>query len=264
MNDRSTEIIVLPLAALFTLGLLWLAWQAEPEKKIEPRPDFAAIKDVKRKKETFFNYMLPKVRSVNDQVLEQREQLLMVVSEIEDGRVPGSRDAQWLQNLATTYRVKGDPLTSASTREKLLKRVDIVQASLALAQAANESAWGTARFARNGNNFFGMWCWVRNCGMIPTEREPAKKHEVARFDSVDAGVGYYVLTLNSHPAYQELRDRRLKARQQAKPLSGMELASGLERYSERGQDYIEEIRAMIRVNKLQRFNREINRDDQAL
>jgi len=173
--------------------------------------------------------MLPKVRRANDELLAQREQMLPLLTDIEKGEPLSKKDREWLQSLATRYRVKEDPLTSEAARERLVKRVDTVPASLALAQAANESAWGTARFARNGNNFYGMWCWVKNCGMIPNRREPEKKHEVASFDNVDAGVQYYVLT------------------------------HGLLSYSKRREAYVEEIRTMIRINNLQRFNREFTR-----
>ena len=255
MKPSLAEILVIPIAALFTLGILWLAWQSKPAAPTEPRPDFAAIDDVKEKKETFFRYMLPKVRHANDRVLSQREQMQPLLTDIERGKPLGRKDREWLQSLATRYRVKEDPLTSELAREKLLKRVDTVPASLALAQAANESAWGTARFARSGNNFYGLWCWVKNCGMIPTRREPEKKHEVASFDNVDASVQYYMLTLNSHPAYQDLRNIRDDARNNDDTVRGVDLANGLISYSERREAYVKEIQAMIRTNNLQRFNR---------
>jgi Bax protein len=220
MKRSSAEILVIPIAALFTLGILWLAWLSKPAPPPEPRPDFTAIDNVKEKKETFFKYMLPKVRRANDRVLSQREQMLPLLTDIERGEPLSRKDRQWLQSLATRYRVKEDPVTSESAREKLLKRVDTVPASLALAQAANESAWGTARF-----------------------------------DDVDASVQYYMLTLNSHPAYQDLRNIRFDARNNDEPVRGVDLANGLLSYSERREAYVEEIQAMIRTNNLQRFSR---------
>ena len=89
--------------------------------------------------------------------------------------------------------------------------------------------------------------------MVPTARDEGKKHEVASFDTVAASVAYYILTLNSHPAYQELRERRTLQRSQNKPVNGWELAGGLLNYSERREAYVEEIRDMISYNKLQQY-----------
>ena len=253
---KHVPILILPLGLLFFLGVMWLASQTDERPKQDPQPDFSTINDVKIKKKTFFDYLLPKVRRANDQILAQRKQLLMLVSELDQDRTPSQTDAEWLQELALTYRVKGDPIMNENVRRELVTRVDAIPASLVLAQAANESAWGTARFAREGNNFFGLWCWARNCGMVPNDREPERKHEVASFKTVDAGIRYYLLTLNSHPAYHKLRIIRQKARANDETATGLDLAAGLEKYSERGADYIREIRSMIRVNHLTRLNRD--------
>ena len=91
--------------------------------------------------------------------------------------------------------------------------------------------------------------------MLPSERAAGATHEVATFDTVTAGVAYYMQTLNSHPAYQPLRDRRAELRTESKPPNGVELAAGLLNYSERREAYVDEIRAMISYNDLSRFNR---------
>lgn len=254
---KHVPIIALPLGALFFAAVIWFAWHTQEQQREEVRPDFSTINDVKIKKRAFFDYMLPKVQRANDQIIDERRRLLEITDSIEQSQELSSRDREWLQSLALNYRVKADPTTNEQARQELVNRVDTIPASLVLAQAANESAWGTARFARVGNNFFGIWCWVRNCGMVPTERAPDRKHEVASFDTVDAGVRYYLLTLNSHPAYADLRDIRSEARENQKTVTGIALAAGLQRYSERGAAYIREIRSMIRVNHLSQFNREL-------
>ena len=137
----------------------------------------------------------------------------------------------------------------------MLIRADIVPASLVLAQAAKESGWGTSRFAREGNNFFGIWCFNSGCGMTPARRDNNRTHEVATFDSVEEGVRYYIRTINSHFAYTDLRSMRANARQQGTQAYGDKLATGLVSYSERGMVYVNEIRSMIEYNQLKRFTR---------
>ncbi len=137
----------------------------------------------------------------------------------------------------------------------LLLRVDVVPASLIVAQAAKESGWGTSRFAIQGNNYFGIWCFYQGCGLKPLRREANRTHEVASFDSVEQGVRYYVRTINTHVAYRELREMRAEARKSRQSLQGEQLANGLVRYSERGIAYVREVQSMIRDNNLQRFTR---------
>ena len=123
--------------------------------------------------------------------------------------------------------------------------------SLALVQAANESAWGTSRFARDANNYFGQWCFTRGCGLIPANRIEGAHHEVQRFSSPKESVASYLNNLNTHNAYAQLRSIRSNAVKNGEPITGYLLAAGLGKYSERGEAYIEEIRTMIRVNHLE-------------
>ena len=136
----------------------------------------------------------------------------------------------------------------------LRKRLDVVPPSLILARAANESAWGTSRFATKGNNLFGQWCFSKGCGLVPRGRAEGASHEVAKFSSPYRSVRAYIQNLNRHPTYQLLRDVRLEDRRENAPLSGLELAEGLRGYSERGEEYIEEIRAMIHYNNLEFYD----------
>lgn len=122
-----------------------------------------------------------------------------------------------------------------------------------LAQAAKESGWGTSRFAREGNNYFGIWCFFKGCGVTPLRRDAGRSHEVAIFDSVEQGLRYYIRAINTHVAYDGMRDLRAEKRRNNKALAGVTLASRLERYSERGMAYVREVQSMIRYNGLQRF-----------
>jgi Bax protein len=130
-----------------------------------------------------------------------------------------------------------------------LARVDTVPLSLVLAQAANESSWGQSRFAQEGNNLFGEWCFREGCGIVPEQRSAGKSHEVAAFDSVNASVRSYLHNLNTGRAYAALRKLRQQARAAGEAPKAMVLASGLARYSERGLAYVHEIKAMIRSNR---------------
>jgi len=133
---------------------------------------------------------------------------------------------------------------------ELLKRVDNIPAPLALAQAANESAWGTSRFALEGNNIFGQWCFDEGCGIVPSRRRANASHEVRAFESLDAAVAAYFLNLNTHDRYQGFRDMRFQMRNQRGDLDPLVLVFGLVGYSERGDKYVDEIQTMIQQNDL--------------
>ncbi len=254
MNRNTSELAVLPIACLLIGGFLLSVFMSAPSRV----PDFSAITNVDEKKSTFFSFMLPSIRRANDDILKERSRLLDYQQTLTTGHALSQRETKRLAELMKKYRLDGNPGDDDRTAgliAELLQRVDTIPASLVLAQSANESAWGTARFARQGNNYFGIWCWSRNCGMLPSERAAGATHEVATFDTVTAGVAYYMQTLNSHPAYQPLRDRRAELRTEGKPPNGVELAAGLLNYSERREAYVDEIRAMISYNDLSRFNR---------
>jgi len=155
-----------------------------------------------------------------------------------------------LHALAKTYRA--DP-NHQNLTNLLLNKIDQIPTSLVLAQAAIESAWGTSRFAQKGNNLFGEWCFSQGCGIVPLHRAKGSHHEVKAFASIADSVRSYMLNLNSHPAYQAFRNKRLK-QQSAAQLSGCYLASGLINYSEKKERYIESIKQLIRINKLEATN----------
>jgi Bax protein len=223
-------------------------------KKPTARPDFKSYRDVVKKKHDFFSYMLPQIQQANRNTMSERNQILSIQNSI----VLDGAEREIIKRLAKKYRVsitlKKDNQIADTDIEKLLAKIDILPPSLILAQSANESAWGTSRFATQANNFFGIWCFTEGCGLKPKLRDEGLHHEVAYFDSVQEGVNYYVKTINSHPAYKDLRAMRLQKRQGNVPVAGYDLAEGLINYSERGVEYIKEIQAMIGYNKLQRFD----------
>ena len=127
--------------------------------------------------------------------------------------------------------------------------------SLALAQAAEESGWGTSRFARKGNAVFGQRTWRSGRGMVPLRREDGKRHEVVAFNALRASVDAYLRNLNSHPAYGEFRRLRAEARALDRAVSVPALVGTMTRYSERGADYLRTILAIIRVNRFAAYDR---------
>jgi uncharacterized FlgJ-related protein len=197
---------------------------------------------VKLKKQVFFRLMAPLVLMSNENILRERELVKTL-----------SLTSPKLIELAIKYRVIKDEaivLTQAH-RTDLLMHVDIMPPSLALAQAAEESGWATSRFAEEGNAFFGQWDFSGK-GMRPKQqRKELGDYGLARFDSPLGSVEGYMFNINITGAYEKLRLLRAQLRQENKALTGIELAGTLDKYSERGQAYIDGIREMITYNKLE-------------
>jgi Bax protein len=215
-------------------------------------PDFAAYTDVKERKQAFFNYLRPLIQQVNQEVERDRQQLLELFSAFEHKGSLSQRQWQQVFRLAQKYRVdealiKPEP----ALFEELLLRVDILPEALVLAQAANESSWGRSRFATEGNNLFGQWCFSQGCGLIPTGRPEGATYEVAVFDTPLDSIRSYMMNLNSFHAYQQLREIRRQLRERGEAVTGKALAEGLINYSTRREEYVKEIQAMIDHNDLE-------------
>lgn len=236
----------------------WLStqqWSPPAEKVIEAEqvldpapPDFEAIGDIATRKETFFNFILPLVEHENERLLQLREQLQAIAKRAASNKLT-HQDHSLLAELARQYDVEEGPLEQ--TLERLDRRINTIPTALALAQAASESAWGTSRFAREGNNFFGQWCFKAGCGLVPQNRREGAFHEVTRFESARASVAAYFHNINTHSAYHSLRLLRQQKAAAGLAVSGYELAGKLTSYSERGAPYIGELRSIIRGNALE-------------
>jgi len=211
-------------------------------------PDFSAIKDIKTKKQQFFNFIRPSVAGENAKLLAKRVKLESWLESISLGLSLSDEELNTLTMLVKKYRVNKKASVLQQVNE-LLMRIDVVPTPLVLVQAANESAWGTSRFSRIGLNFFGIWCYRQGCGMVPGGRNTGAKHEVAAFKSVDAAVARYFHNINSHIAYRVFRTIRFELRSQNQPLNPEILATGLLPYSERGADYVIDITKMLRQNQ---------------
>lgn len=215
--------------------------------------DIGHTRSIKEKKRTFFMGLLPMVLMANREIMAERQELLEILRRNRE-RSLQEGDRERIQELMKRYGLRGRPLTDHRIRTQLLKRVDMIPPDLALAQAANESAWGTSRFAQLGNNLFGEWTFKPGTGIVPAGRPEGKTYEVRKFPSLYASIRSYMNNLNRHNAYRMLREIRAKMREADKPLKGRDLAKGLLRYSQRGEEYVKEIQSMIRQNKLARFN----------
>lgn len=216
-------------------------------------PDFSAISDTKEKKQHFFEYFTQFIDQQNQRLLKQRQELKTIETAFKKNPQLSKKHQQQLKTLSKQFHVE-TPSGESDIAEQiriLMLRVNIIPSSLALAQAANESAWGTSRFARQGYNYFGQWCYKKGCGLIPHGRVSGASHEVRKFDSPAESVAAYFSNINTHRAYRELRQIRQQADEQNKPISGILLAEGLGSYSEKGTAYIHELQAMIRYNKLE-------------
>ncbi|MDT8448904.1 MAG: glucosaminidase domain-containing protein [Wenzhouxiangellaceae bacterium] len=215
----------------------------------ERLPDFAAIDDIPARKQAFFSYLAPYVQAENARVLERRARLEGIAERLDSGRLAGWRDRRWLDRLAAEYEIQWDPEAPREGIEQLLRRVDSVPVALALVQAAAESGWGRSRFAVEGNNLFGHWCYEPGCGLVPEQRAAGAGHEVAAFGSVRDSVARYIHNLNTHPAYEPLRRIRARLRRAGRTPGAMALADGLVMYSERREDYVEEVKNVIETNR---------------
>ncbi|WP_022664912.1 glucosaminidase domain-containing protein [Desulfospira joergensenii] len=239
-----------PLAFLALGVLVSLAAFSSCEKKTPLPPDFGAIKDTDQKKQVFFAFLSPIVRAENKRINARRDRLLKVYETLGKENEMSFLDRGWLEDLAESYGVVLDgKVPSAADWDILLRRVDTVPRELVLVQAAIESAWGTSRFAREGNNFFGEHCTAPGCGMIPEARPLEQKWEVAVFASPAGSVRSYLHNLNTHDAYTRLRKMRAEMRNKGKTPDGVLLARALEDYSERGHEYVRDVQAMIQANQ---------------
>lgn len=211
-------------------------------------PNFAKIRDVKEKKRKFFAFIKPAVAAENKKILAKRAEVERLIEQLTLEQPFSIEDEALVAKLITQYKVSKKFSLLKQLYELQLK-VDVIPQALVLVQAANESAWGTSRFARIGLNFFGVWCYSEGCGMVPSSRNSGADHEVAAYSSVKQGVERYLHNINTHRAYNVFRLIRGQLRDQNQPLAPEILATGLTAYSERGADYVLELTEMIRHNR---------------
>lgn len=219
--------------------------------------DMAEVKD---RKALFFQTVLPLVLKVNEEIAQERKRLWQIRTARAMGRKLSAIDRLWIAVACDKYKVARGDLDS------LIDRIDIVPPSIALAQAAEESGWGTSRFVREGNAIFGQWTTARGRGLKPKDRDEGETHRVRAFDSLLDSVRAYALNLNTHRAYRDFRRLRADLRTEGQPVAGDQLLPALTPYSERGKDYVRTLRQIITINDLARADetRLRDRDDSGL
>ncbi|MBL4621672.1 MAG: glucosaminidase domain-containing protein [Immundisolibacteraceae bacterium] len=249
VSYRSVQLPVklAPVEPLLIVAPLPIKTPAQPmaEKPLSP-----PVIPVSVKKERFFSRLIPLVQQQNEATRQLQQRILVIRQLLILEQTLTATDQQLINHLIRRYRLTKTASVDIALIDLLLTRVDLLPPSLALAQAANESAWGQSRFALQANNLYGQWCFKVGCGLVPKSRPEGMNHEVASYPSWQQSVAAYFLNLNSHPAYQPLRDIRAGLRQQNLPLNGEQLAVGLEKYSARGSVYVESLQKIIRVNNL--------------
>ena len=204
--------------------------------------DLESIQSTKLKKETFIQIVLPLVVAENERILEDREKLKLLTNK----KFTTDLEKQWLRQKLLEYKVKKGDL------KELMTRMDIIPTSIALAQAAKESGWGTSRFALEGNAIYGQWTWSGQ-GIAPLERDSNKKHKILKFPILRASVKAYKNNLNTHKSYKAFRDKRLQLREKNKKIKGLELTETLKNYAQTGSEYTKILNQIITQNRLSDF-----------
>ena len=206
--------------------------------------DLKTLGDTKKKRELFISIVLPLILNENEKIQEDRKKLFKILGK--NFNTIGER--VWLKRRFKEYRVADQDLA------KLKVRMDIIPVSIALAQAANESGWGTSRFALEGNALFGQWTWSKK-GILPKEQDPDQTHKIMQFQILKASVRAYKNNLNTHNAYKEFREVRARLRQDETQITGLDLTKYLKNYAAIGEKYVAILEDIIKNNSLTDFDK---------
>ena len=204
--------------------------------------DLNNLQSVQLKKETFIKIVLPLIVAENEKILDDREKLKTLIEK----KFTTDTEKQWLRQKLLEYKVKKSDL------KELLFRMDMIPVSIALAQAAKESGWGTSRFALEGNAIFGQWTWDGQ-GIAPLKRDGDKNHKILKFPILRASVKAYKNNLNTHKSYFKFREKRNQLRDKNKNITGLALTSTLKNYAQTGSEYTKILNQIITQNRLSDF-----------
>ena len=205
-------------------------------------PDLKNIKSTSKRKDTFIKIVLPLVIDENNRILENRKKLFKILAK----PVNSMGEKRWLKRRFEDYQIKTEDIA------ELKLRMDIIPASLAIAQAAKESGWGTSRFALEGNAMFGQWTYGKD-GIKPKDSK-GKEHKVLKFPMLRSSIVAYQKNLNTHKAYGAFREKRADLREANKKISGLDLVSHIESYAATGKEYVKTLTSIISQNKLTDFD----------
>ncbi len=208
-------------------------------------PDLKNIKSTSKRKNTFIKIVLPLIIDENNKILENRKKFFKILGK----PINSMGEKRWLKRRFEDYRIKNEDIS------ELKLRMDIIPVSLAIAQAAKESGWGTSRFALEGNAMFGQWTYGKD-GIKPKD-SGGKGHKVLKFPMLRSSIMAYQRNLNTHKAYGEFREKRASLREDNKQISGLDLVSYLESYAATGKEYVKILTSIISQNKLTDFDHSI-------
>ena len=211
--------------------------------------DMRRIRAAKERKKLFLLSVLPLILRVNDEIWAERKKLIKLKKLVNNRVKLSAEDRLWLAVMENRYKVTRGDLGA------LELGMDIIPPSLALAQAAEESGWGTSRFVVEGNALFGQWTDSSKSGIIPLGRVINRNYRIKAFRTLLDGVRAYARNLNTHKAYRSFRAGRSELRRSGKILSGQKLSLHLASYSERGENYIRSLQKIITSNSLEKFDR---------
>jgi len=203
--------------------------------------DLHEMKSVTRKKETFLKILLPLVVAENARIKKDKKYLLKILKENQN-----KKNTNWINKKYKEYKISNKNIN------ELMERMDVIPASIALAQGAKESGWGTSRFALEGNAIFGQWTW-NGVGIEPLEKVDGQKHKILKFPILRASVKAYITNLNTHSGYKNFRKKRLELRENNKNLSGLDLIHELSNYAQTGKEYTKILEKIIKQNDLDEF-----------
>ena len=206
--------------------------------------DLKTLGDTKRKRELFIKILLPLILDENKKITQDREKLFKILSK--NFNTVGER--VWLKRRFKEYKIEDQDLA------RLKMRMDIIPVSIAIAQAANESGWGTSRFALEGNALFGQLTWSKK-GISPKNKDPNSSHKILQFQILKASVRAYKNNLNTHNAYAEFREARAQLREEDSVINGLRLAKYLKNYAAIGEKYVEILEDIIKRNSLTDFDK---------
>ena len=210
--------------------------------------DFMEIKSVNERKKLFINTLLPIIYSENLKILEDRKKILDWWNESQGENFSRDFWPSWLFELSEKYE------TFDSNLGNLLMKVDVIPISMALAQAAIESGWGTSRYLREGNAIYGQYTFEKDRGIRPERRESNEKFFIKRFSNLSESTRSYFKNINTHRAYVDFREERKKFRMNGIKLSGVKLVKFLTSYSERRDEYVKDVENVIQSNNFMKFD----------
>ena len=201
------------------------------------------IENTKKRKDFFIQIVLPLVLKENNNIRLDRKRLFSIINKSNNTKL----EKKWLEKKYKQYGIPSKELS-------ILKiRMDEIPVSLAIAQAAKETGWGTSRFAQEGNALFGQWTWSGE-GLKPKDADKSKGHKVMKFNVLQASVRAYQRNLNTHSSYKNLRKARAELRDKGLPLDSLLLVKFLDHYAETGEKYVEVLQKIIKQNNLKDFD----------